>query len=81
VEALEIPAGCSTIASHVAGNLWQIKLKEGELVQEGDMVAIVESMKMEIAVMAAVAGKVTKILCNEGMPISAGQNLVVIEEE
>jgi urea carboxylase len=81
VEALEIPAGCSTIASHVAGNLWQIKLKEGELVQEGDTVAIVESMKMEIAVMAAVAGKVTKILCNEGMPISAGQNLVVIEEE
>jgi urea carboxylase len=81
LETLEIPAGSRAIASHVAGNLWQIKLKEGDLVQEGDEVAIVESMKMEIAVTTTVAGKVTKILCSEGMSVSAGQNLIVIEEE
>jgi urea carboxylase len=81
VDALEIPAGSRAIASHVAGNLWQIKLKEGDLVKEGDEVAIIESMKMEISVKATTAGKVTKILCSEGMPVSAGQNLIVIEEE
>jgi urea carboxylase len=78
---LEISTGSRAIASHVAGKLWQIKLKEGDLVVEGDEVAIVESMKMEIAVTATAAGKVTKILCIEGMSVSAGQNLIVIEEE
>jgi urea carboxylase len=81
VDILEISTGSRAIASHVAGNLWQIKLKEGDLVVEGDEVAIVESMKMEIAVTATAAGKVTKILCTEGMSVSAGQNLIVIEEE
>lgn len=81
LEALEISVGSRTIASHVAGNLWQIKLKEGDIVQEGDEVAVVESMKMEISVTANATGKVTKILCSEGMSVSAGQNLVVITEE
>ena len=78
---LEIPAGSRAIASHVAGNLWKIKLKEGDLVQVGDEVAIVESMKMEIAVTVTTAGKITKVLCTEGMSVSAGQNLIVIAEE
>jgi urea carboxylase len=80
-ETLEIAEGCRAITSHIAGNLWQIKLKLGDSVQAGEVVAIVESMKMEIAVMATVTGKVTQILCSEGMPVSAGQNLIVIAEE
>jgi urea carboxylase len=80
-ETLEIATGSRAITSHIAGNLWQIKLKVGDSVQAGEVVAIVESMKMEIAVMATVTGKVTQILCNEGMPVSAGQNLIVIAEE
>lgn len=80
-ETLEIAAGSRAIASHIAGNLWQIKLKVGDLVQAGEVVAIVESMKMEIAVTATATGKVTQILCAEGMPVSAGQNLIVIAEE
>jgi len=80
-DILDIPAGSRTFASHVAGNLWQIKLKEGDIVKEGDEVAIVESMKMEISVTATCAGKVTKILCNEGMSVSAGQSLLVILED
>ena len=81
VGVLEIPAGSRAIASHVAGNLWQIKLKEGDLIQEGDEVAVVESMKMEISVTANATGKVSKILCSAGMSVSAGQNLIVIAEE
>ncbi|NOT15635.1 MAG: urea carboxylase [Methylotenera sp.] len=80
-ETLEVPAGSRAIASHVAGNLWQIKLKEGDFVQEGDEIAIIESMKMEIAVTATASGKITNVLCSEGMSVSAGQHLIVIDEE
>ncbi len=79
-EALEVPLGSRAFTSHVAGNLWQIKLKLGDLVNEGDVVVIVESMKMEISVTATCAGTVTQILCTEGMTVSAGQNLIVIKE-
>jgi urea carboxylase len=76
--AVEIPAGQSPVASHVAGNLWKVLRTEGELVQAGDEVAIIESMKMEIAVTANCTGVVAKILCNEGASISAGQHLLLV---
>lgn len=79
-DALELVDGSRTIASHVAGNLWQVLVKEGDMVQEGDVVVIVESMKMEISVTVPCAGKVSKILCSAGNAVSAGQNLIVIEE-
>ena len=79
-EALDVPAGSRAFTSHVAGNLWQINLKIGDLVKEGDVVVIVESMKMEISVTATCSGKVTQILCSEGMSVTAGQNLIVIAE-
>jgi urea carboxylase len=78
--AMEIPAGQTPIASHVAGNLWKVLRAEGETVQAGDEVAIIESMKMEIAVTASCAGKVSKILCSEGASIAAGQHLLVLAE-
>lgn len=77
-DALEIPAGSQVVGSHVAGNLWQIKVSEGDMVNEGDVVVIVESMKMEISVTASCSGKVSQILCNEGTAVSAGQHLIVI---
>lgn len=80
-EVLELSANSRAVASHVAGNLWQVKVKEGDLVQEGDAVVIVESMKMEIQVSAPFSGKVTRVLCQEGGAVAAGQNLIVIETE
>lgn len=79
-EALDVPVGSRAVASHVAGNLWQVKLKVGDLVSEGDVVVVVESMKMEISVIATCAGTVTQILCSEGMTVTAGQNLIIISE-
>lgn len=80
-EALELSANSRAVASHVAGNLWQIKVQAGDMVQEGDAVVIVESMKMEITVSAPCSGKVSKVLCQEGGQVAAGQNLFVIETE
>ncbi len=79
-DSLVLAEGSRAIASHVAGNLWQVQVQEGDTVQAGDVVVIVESMKMEIAVTSPCSGKVTKVLCNAGSPVAAGQNLIVIEE-
>lgn len=79
-DALELVEGSRAIASHVAGNLWQVQVQAGDIVQAGDVMVIVESMKMEIAVTSPCDGKVSKVLCAAGNPVSAGQNLIVIEE-
>jgi len=80
-EALVLSEGSRAIASHVAGNLWQVQVQVGDSVKAGDVVVIIESMKMEIAVTAPCDGKVTSLLCAAGNPVSAGQNLIVIEEQ
>jgi len=79
-EILILADGHRAIASHVAGNLWKMQVKEGDILREGDVLAIVESMKMEIAVTAPCGGKVSKVLCSAGSPVAAGQNLLVVEE-
>ncbi len=79
-EVLILADGHRAIASHVAGNLWQMQVKEGDILREGDVLAIVESMKMEIAVIAPCRGKISKVLCSAGSPVAAGQNLLVVEE-
>ena len=65
----------------MAGNLWQIKVNVGDEVSEGDVVVVVESMKMEISVTASCSGKVTHVLCQEGSAVAAGQQLLVIAEK
>lgn len=78
--ALEIPVGHSVAKSHVAGNLWQIKVAEGDVVTEGDVLMIIESMKMEIAVTAQCSGRISRLICAEASPVCAGQALLIIKE-
>jgi urea carboxylase len=49
-------------------------------VKAGQTLVIVESMKMEFALVAPCDGKLTHLFCNEGGAVSAGQDLLVIEE-
>lgn len=67
------------VNAHVAGNIWQIRVKEGDHVEAGQDLLVVESMKMEIAIPAPRAGKVASILCQTGSSVSTGQRLLVIE--
>ena len=77
---LELAAGQVLAKTHVAGNLWQIKVAEGDEIKVGDVLVIVESMKMEIAITAQSSGKILQINCTEGNPVAAGQALLLIEE-
>ncbi len=79
-QALDIPIGHAVAKSHVAGNLWQIKVGEGDMVAEGDVLVVVESMKMEISVIAPCSGKITRLMSAEGSAVAAGQALLLIEE-
>jgi urea carboxylase len=78
---LDLPPNSRAVASHVAGNIWKIEVAEGDTVQAGDTLLIVESMKMEINVTAPVAGKLYKLYCKEGSQVAAGQDLLVIQAE
>ena len=67
------------VKSEITGNMWKIEAATGDSVEEEQQVAIIESMKMEIPVIAPVAGTVVEILVKEGDPIAEEQPVLVIE--
>ncbi len=67
------------VEAHITGTVWKIECEVGDQVQEGDTVAILESMKMEMPVEAEDAGTVTEIRCEEGQAVNEGDTLVVLE--
>jgi urea carboxylase len=90
-EALEPPASNDTeiapltdgqiaVDSEIAGNLWQVRVEPGASVEAGDVLLVIESMKMEISVIAPCAGTVGEIHVAPGSPVRAGQRVVVIEQ-
>jgi acetyl-CoA carboxylase biotin carboxyl carrier protein len=67
------------IPAHITGTVWKIECEVGDEIAEGDVVAILESMKMEMPVEAEDAGTVVEIRCAEGQSVSEGDTLVVLE--
>jgi urea carboxylase len=78
-EEMPLPANASFVDSPIAGNLWKLLVKAGDLVAVNQPVAIVESMKMEMQVCATRGGKIHSVLSKEFSPVSAGQHLFIIE--
>lgn len=70
-----------SVDSHIAGGLWQVRVSAGEHVAAGDVLVVLESMKMEIPVLAPFAGVVLDVAVQPGSGISAGQRLVVLERD
>jgi urea carboxylase len=73
----ELPVGSRYLSAVVPGSVWKIVARPGDVVEEGDTIAILESMKMEIAVKAIHAGQLVEWLVAEGKPVSAGQNIAI----
>ncbi len=67
------------VEAHITGTVWKIECELGDEIAEGDTVAILESMKMEMPVEAEDAGTVTEIRCEEGQAVNEGDTLVVLE--
>ena len=69
------------VGSPVPGAVWKIEVGKGARVDEGDVLVVVESMKMEMAVRAPSRGVVSDIRCSEGRAVALGQTLIVLTEE
>lgn len=67
------------LTSDVTGTVWKIERQVGEQVAEGDVVMILESMKMEILVEAAAAGMIAELPVNEGDSVEEDDVVCVIE--
>lgn len=78
---LDLPAGSRAVSSHITGTIWKMLVEEGQRVEAGSSLLVVESMKMEIAVESPVSGFVRQVFCKQGGHVAAGQMLLVVEEE
>jgi acetyl-CoA carboxylase biotin carboxyl carrier protein len=67
------------VRAEMVANVWQVVASEGDSVADGDTLVILESMKMEIPVMAEGAGTVTKLAVAEGDVVQEGDLIAVIE--
>jgi acetyl-CoA carboxylase biotin carboxyl carrier protein len=66
------------VRSEIAGSVWKIEVTVGDTVAEDDPLIILESMKMEIPLLAPRAGTVMEILITEGDPIAEGDVAVIL---
>lgn len=67
------------VESEVTGNVWKVLLEPGAQVAEGDVIMILESMKMEIPVEATMAGTLAEILVAPEDQVEEDQVVAVIE--
>ena len=67
------------VVASMAGSVWKVLVKPGDLVEEGQDVAILESMKMEIPIAAEFDGTVTEVKVNEGDFVNEGDVIVEVE--
>jgi len=71
--------GADELVSPLQGNVWKVPAKEGDTVEEGQIITIIEAMKMENEITAHKAGTIEKLAIKEGEPISAGALIAVIK--
>ncbi|EBY8742798.1 biotin/lipoyl-binding protein, partial [Salmonella enterica subsp. enterica serovar Binza] len=73
------PAGAGTpVTAPLAGNIWKVIATEGQSVAEGDVLLILEAMKMETEIRAAQAGTVRGIAVKSGDAVSVGDTLMTL---
>ena len=70
-----------TISSTIPGKIVSIAVEEGDIVAEGDVVMILEAMKMQNEIQAPLSGNVTAVNCKPGDSIEANSPLIVIQPE
>jgi biotin carboxyl carrier protein len=63
----------------MVANVWKVVAAEGDAVADGDTLVILESMKMEIPVLAETAGKLARLAVAEGDVVQEGDLIAVIE--
>ena len=66
------PAGAETVKAPMPGNILEVRVKDGQSVQAGDVLFILEAMKMENEIMAPAAGTVSGVAVQKGSAVATG---------
>jgi acetyl-CoA carboxylase biotin carboxyl carrier protein len=69
----------SEVRAEMVANVWKVVAAEGDAIADGDTLVILESMKMEIPVLAEDAGTLTRLAVAEGDVVQEGDLIAVIE--
>ncbi|WP_300861137.1 biotin/lipoyl-containing protein [uncultured Oscillibacter sp.] len=77
--AAAAPAGGEQVTSPMPGTILDVKVSQGASVKKGDVLMILEAMKMENEIMCPCDGKVASILASKGMAVESGTLLCVIQ--
>lgn len=80
-DALILADDEEAVESIMSGNIWKIEVQVGDEVKAGEVLVILESMKMEVDIEASISGTVSQILYKEGDNIQSGDILVVIKKD
>jgi acetyl-CoA carboxylase biotin carboxyl carrier protein len=66
------------VRAEMVANVWKVVASQGDAVADGDTLVILESMKMEIPVVAESAGTLTELRVTEGQVVQEGDVIAVI---
>ena len=69
------------LSSEISGSIWKINCKVGDVIETGQELLIIESMKMEIPVISNVSGTVTSIFVDEGEMVNEDQKLIELDKK
>ncbi len=70
--------GPDTLEAPLQGNMWRVLVKKGDVVEQGQLLCIIEAMKMENEITAHKAGTIVDLPIEEGAPIQAGAPIATI---
>jgi acetyl-CoA/propionyl-CoA carboxylase biotin carboxyl carrier protein len=71
--------GADELVSPLQGNMWKVLVKQGDTVEEGQLLCIIEAMKMENEITAHKAGTIETLSITEGEPIQSGAQIAIIK--
>ncbi|MBO0769337.1 MAG: acetyl-CoA carboxylase biotin carboxyl carrier protein subunit, partial [Solirubrobacterales bacterium] len=72
-------AGGDSLASPLQGTIFKVNVESGASVEEGDLICVIEAMKMENEIVAHKAGVVAELPISPGTPVASGDTLAVIK--
>ena len=76
--AAPVAGGDNAVKAPMPGTILKVNVQNGQAVKEGDVLVVLEAMKMENEILAPKAGTVTQVLVSKGSTVDTGAGLVVI---
>lgn len=75
---ITVPNGGMIVESHMPGSVWKIECTVGDIIEEGETLAVIEAMKIEIPILAPAKMKVDSILIDKAQTVKTGQALFTL---